>query len=262
MSYTPQCSLNPDVAVPGLLADEGDRHIASRINKAVKQVTTVTIVTASTQQEYDIVINGVICAYTSTASGNATTIAAGLATTVNTNDFNGDGLSFNVTAATSTAAVVITADDYGVPVTVTALPAGGVTTVATGTYAGGAIPMGVGVAKGSADNLCRLPQASTDKLLGISVLDQSQPMNDDGEMVYDMGSMVNVLEQGRIWVTVEDAVVSEGDVYVRYLAGANGSQRGAFRSDADSSKAAQLTGAKYETSADAGALAIVNVNKP
>jgi hypothetical protein len=68
----------------------------------------------------------------------------------------------------------------------------------------------------------------------------------------------SLLRDGRIYVAVEQAVVAGDPVFVRYATGAGGSQRGAFRKDADTATALLVKGAKYlTTQATIGGIAAV-----
>jgi len=253
----------PDVAVAGLLADSGIRYAISRINKLTAQVVTVTIASVVDSTDYTVTINGVPCTYTSDATATEAEINAGLLDAINNSSFNGTGNSFDVTAAqgATTATIVITADVAGdsfvYSVTATIL------TVALTTGNGGAVPFGVGVARGSEDNLARLPSDSGDTLLGITVLDQTEVNQlTTGTHEYDGDDVMSILRKGRIYVVPEDAVTVDGDVYVRVTASGANTQLGAIRSDNDSGNAIQLTGAVFQDSAGAGEFAIVEINKP
>lgn len=63
---------------------------------------------------------------------------------------------------------------------------------------------------------------------------------------------------GYIAVTVEDAVLQGGQCFIRYATG-TGTQKGAFRSNADSTTAAAHPNWYYATAAAAGTIAIVRV---
>jgi len=108
---------------------------------------------------------------------------------------------------------------------------------------------------------CRLPRQSTDitaRFLGITRLDTS--LIGDSAEVYGNQAAVSIKRKGRIWVRVQDAVAEMGDVYCRYATAATGYGLGSFRSDADTSNAAQVPNAKYLTAASAGGLALVELS--
>jgi len=255
-------NFEPAAAMSGLIADSGIDHIVSRINKGVAQITTVTIASVVDSTDYTVTINGVPCLYTSDGTATEAEINAGLLAAINTSAFNGLGLAFDVTAVqgATTATIVITADVIGTPFTCTVTAV--ILTVATTAENSGDIPFGVVVAQNTEDDEARLPTSGSDKLLGVSVLDQTEPNQSDGTHEYEYGDAMGIMIQGRIWVTAEDAVAAQGDVYVRHTASGNGTQLGAIRSDNDGGAAMQLTGAVFETSAGAGELAVVNLNRP
>lgn len=125
-----------------------------------------------------------------------------------------------------------------------------------------AIGFGLGVARGTdPDVQVALPGAG-DAIVGVSVFDTSQPTGG-----YAIGDAVPVITRGRIWVQVEDAVAPGGGVFVRHTAKGDNTTIGAFRSDADATAdpvdtAVQLAGAEYLTTAIAGGLALVSINRP
>ena len=250
------------VAVAGMLADSGIDHVATRINDGAAQVTTVTIASENNTTLYTVTINGVALDFTSDASGTFAEIQAGLLAAINDSAFNGVGLAFDVTAAAGTATtIVITADVEGAQFTCTVTAT--ILTVALTTPHSGSIPFGLVVAQATDDAECRLPVVTGDIMLGVSVLDQTE-VNQirTGINEYQIGSTVGIASQGRIWVTVEDAVSAGGAVYVRFATGSGGSQLGSLRSDADTATAVLLAGAVFATSASAGELAILNINRP
>lgn len=129
---------------------------------------------------------------------------------------------------------------------------------------------GLLVVQGARDEQCKLPTVSTDitsvlKPLGITrdniARDPNFPSGGTAGYTYQIGDSVEIVSQGQVWVTVEEAVAPGDDVYVRHDTG-TGSQKGAFRSSADSSTAALLAGAVYRTTAAADGLALVEINLP
>lgn len=126
-----------------------------------------------------------------------------------------------------------------------------------------ATPFGAAVAYGAVDGDCKLPSSSTDKILGVAILEQTKEQAlGTGVVNYPAGSLISVLKRGRINVAVENAVVAGGPVYVRFAAGAGGALLGAFRSDADTGSAVIVDGALFATSAASGGIAIVDMNLP
>jgi hypothetical protein len=120
-------------------------------------------------------------------------------------------------------------------------------------------------------NIARLPNAAiditTERLgLGVSIHEQATEnalaSSGAAEVGYRTQSTMSLLRKGLIWVQVEDAVVPGGEVFVRFVAGAGGTQLGAFRSDADTASAGALPNARYKSGASAGGLAQLDINLP
>lgn len=126
---------------------------------------------------------------------------------------------------------------------------------------GDTIPFGVFVTKGTNEGEAVPPEATGEVTglvgLGVVVRSHTQPQ-DEG---YADGDPMPVLKRGRVWVPVEDAVTAESAAFVRFVA-AGAEQLGAFRSDADGTDAVALPGAKFVTDADAGELALLDINLP
>lgn len=126
-----------------------------------------------------------------------------------------------------------------------------------------AVPFGRCVVRRAAETAeqCNLPSASTDvtaRPRGISVLDATRKPG----TAYEANDAVTYLRKGRIWVEVEAAVAVDGDVFVRFAAGAGGTALGAFRGDADTATAVALPTAKFLTATSGAGLALVEVNLP
>lgn len=130
---------------------------------------------------------------------------------------------------------------------------------------------GLFVVQGSRDETVKLPTASTDitnALIAGGITrdsvsrDPNFPPGGTANTLYQIGDTVEIVRRGTVLVTVEEAVAPGDDVYVRYDTGSGGSQKGAFRSSADSTTAALLAGARYITTAAIGGLAYVEINLP
>jgi len=102
------------------------------------------------------------------------------------------------------------------------------------------------VIQGTADDQCDEVAASTDKIIGITVRDQST--TDDTFAQYDSALL---MERGVLWVTVTDAGgVSAGDpVWVLVSNGTFGN------ADAGTDGSILINDARWDTSAANGALA-------
>lgn len=121
------------------------------------------------------------------------------------------------------------------------------------------IPFGVFVTKGSAENLAVLPDATGEvtALVGLGVTVRT--LSTKTGVGYADEAAMSIIKKGRVWVEVEDAVTAESAAFVRFSAGV-GEQLGAFRSDADTADAVALPYAKFVTDADAGGMAILELN--
>ncbi len=123
----------------------------------------------------------------------------------------------------------------------------------------GEIPFGRAVVRGTADRQAKLVSGSSDKFLGVSlrIVGVENPLG--GELTkYDDKEPASVLRKGYVWVVTEQAVVPGDDVYYRHTA--PGSEKlGQFRKDADTSNATQLANATFETTAEAGKLAVIRI---
>ena len=56
---------------------------------------------------------------------------------------------------------------------------------------------------------------------------------------------MSILTQGGVYVEVEEAVTVDDDVFVRYADGGGGTEKGIFRTDADTATAAALANARF-----------------
>jgi len=121
------------------------------------------------------------------------------------------------------------------------------------------IPFGLAVKKGTNEDEAILPTAGTDKVVGIAA--HTHAMNTIGSTGWsaDAGipadEVFDLLRKGVVWVKVEQAVVQGDLAFVRFAAGAGGTQKGAFRKDADTATAMLVKGAVFLTGAAAGGLA-------
>lgn len=121
----------------------------------------------------------------------------------------------------------------------------GASTVATYTNGQGVdIPAGVLVSLTS-DNTVQLPSTATQQLAGV-VLNQFARDPNDMTLTNAVkaGYSCAVLENGDVWVTAEQAMAVTDKVFVRYAAGAGGTQLGAIRKDIDTASARRASGAR------------------
>ena len=75
------------------------------------------------------------------------------------------------------------------------------------------------------------------------------------------GETLAVMRKGRIWVITEEAVTPASPVFVRFASGGGGTQLGAFRDDADTATAVDMSAKlKFLTTAAADALVLLQVD--
>lgn len=126
-----------------------------------------------------------------------------------------------------------------------------------------AFPFGVAVLAGTNVNGCKLPAASGDiaKLLGIASHTIGY-RNFDATDAIPNKCEVNVTRRGMVWVAAEGAVTAGNTAFVRYASGSGGSQKGAFRADADTATAGSATGFIFRDTLAAAGLCRVELNLP
>lgn len=120
------------------------------------------------------------------------------------------------------------------------------------------IPFGVVVQQGTADNECLLLTATSNVLIGVTLHSNNYQLTTElGTTGVKPNVTMNVRSQGRVWVTVEEAVTPASNVLVRAVA-AGSEVAGAFRDTADGSDCIDISGfARYLTSAGIAGLALV-----
>lgn len=128
------------------------------------------------------------------------------------------------------------------------------------------IPFGVAVCRQTtSDTKVILPAASGDiaNLAGVVVHSHEYAPNVEiGTTGVKPKVPMAVMQRGRIWVTVEEAVAVGDRAFVRFATGAGGSQKGAFRKSADTATAAECKGMVYRSAASASGLAILEIDMP
>ena len=237
-------------AVEGQIAELRNTTVSSYVNSSLQRVTfTVTAANTSTTAT----INGT--AYTEAAGGGET--KAEIATSVASLIEAGES-TLNATADGET--VIVEAAAIGTTFTYAATAN---CTVVVNVGTPGTVPFGHFVALDiNNPQRAHLPVVATDitglEGLGFASFTNS---NDNSLNGYAQADVMNVLEKGTMFVRCEDAVTAGSGVYVRYATG-TASVLGAVRSDADTSTAALLPGAKFLESASAGELVKIVINKP
>jgi hypothetical protein len=103
-----------------------------------------------------------------------------------------------------------------------------------------AIPFGVWVSE-TVEGHCELPDTSaeiTTNKGGIALIDPSKA----SQAGYAIGDLVRVMRRGRCFVLSEETLTKGDTLFARFATG-TGTQKGAFRNDADTASAATPTGA-------------------
>jgi hypothetical protein len=260
-----QLSVSTDFvnAFPGMDGDLGaDDYNISRVIST--QQLEAVVVGSNANGTFAINIDSVQEASFVASSNSVTQIAAGLLAswTGNTNSVTSEASGTDTLLLESTDEW----DDDGFTCTVTETGNSN-TDITTSTLVaqGQTVQPGIGVCTddraATSGQQCRLPRQATDitaRFLGVTRADTS--MEASAAAIYQNRYPVSIKRKGRIWVRVQDAVAEMGDVYCRYSTAVTGYGLGSFRSDDDSSTAAQVPNAKYLTSAAAGGLALVELS--
>lgn len=124
----------------------------------------------------------------------------------------------------------------------------------TSKVAEGTVLFGYPVVRGTADNQAKVPTATGQKFLGVAVRSLAAYASADDISKYADETVFSVIEDGFVWVSVDEAVVAGDPVYFIHTGNV-----GRFRTDANTDKADIVTGATFETSADANGLALIKL---
>jgi hypothetical protein len=224
---------------------------------------------------YNLTVGGYQLVYPAESATEATESAAFLALVQADDNIS----SLIVATAPTGTTILIEALTAGVPVTIVfanenevgTAGSGDLTSAATtANSTGNPIPMGRGLARSAAgDNIATLPTVTAFVFEGISIMrakgrprDNSTSPPTTGDVSYRAAEVVPVLRKGRIWILVEDAVTPASGVFVRHTQGANALHTpGRFRGADVSAEVDEITqGARWLTSADAGALAVLSID--
>lgn len=109
---------------------------------------------------------------------------------------------------------------------------------------------------------CANPEVAgsvTARAIGIALKSEMQGSSGTG---YAINDGVAILTKGKCYVNVEGVVTDGQDLFVRFAAGAGGSQLGAFRADADTATAVALPGLKARQTTTGAGLCLVEINLP
>lgn len=123
------------------------------------------------------------------------------------------------------------------------------------------------VTSGASQATVAVTNTTADSLYGVALRTQNKmnlyaPAGSDGASPYYQGDCVSMLTRGRVYVLVEDTVTSDDPVYVRYLANGTNTELGRFRADADSATCFEVPHAVWRLGAQAGELAVLEINLP
>lgn len=104
--------------------------------------------------------------------------------------------------------------------------------------------------------------STTDKFAGIALHKPNTEQDAGGVAQYTKGRATNVMTAGTVYVHAEAAITAGDDVFTRYKVGAAGTKLGRFLKTADTSKAFQITAARYPEDIASGAVGPVQINLP
>lgn len=120
----------------------------------------------------------------------------------------------------------------------------------------GTIYPGMGVVAGTDADQVKLPSVSTTTIKGIALL-QAKEQNSDGTVTFVAKDTVPVLDKGRAWVPVTEAVAVDAQAYLIF----SGANAGKWAAAAGAGPVASaITGAKFKTSTTGAGLAVVELN--
>lgn len=122
---------------------------------------------------------------------------------------------------------------------------------------GGGVAPGMGVILGTdPEKQVKLAAATTSTMAGVALL-QAKEQAADGTVVYADGDTVPVLNKGRAWVPVIEAVTAGNTAYLVF----SGADKGKFAAAAGTGPiASAITGIRYITSTTGAGLAVIEIN--
>lgn len=126
------------------------------------------------------------------------------------------------------------------------------------------IPFGRAVVRGSTGvRSAILPSTTGQKFEGVveRVHSNVDPIEGSADEVTPFSDM-SVGHKGMWYVQIEEDVTPQDDVFFRHTAGAGGTQPGAWRTDADTATADQVTNARWVDNGTAGGLGLLALNEP
>jgi hypothetical protein len=229
-------NVTPARAFAGMQADTFPSGVISRA-LATKQLEELTFGTAD--GTYTVTIDGVEVANFVASGNTATQIRDAILT-----DLQASAAPI-VATASSTNKILIEKDDYGDSFTIS-IPTITGYSKAQLVPQGSVAPFGVGVVRDDRAPLsgkqCRLPRLAADVTSGgfLGVLKANTGKSPAGGWPHQ--SVPDILRMGHIYVVVEGTGAEGAPLFMRFTAGAGGSQLGAFRADADTASAVAIPG--------------------
>ena len=205
---TIQSSVNaPTAATAGQPYDSSHNIVSGYLG--TRKLVSVAI-TADNSAVYTITINGTACAYTADGSATTAEIAVGLKTAIN----NSVQSAYVLASGTDTPLLIESKVDTDFTYSDSATGSGALVETVLVAHnqsapAGNFVCIDERAARGSMDFAVRLPRASADvtgsKRFGVTTKTRGSESTS-----YAGQCMVNVLNDGKIWVTTESAVVAGG----------------------------------------------------
>jgi 2-keto-4-pentenoate hydratase len=130
-----------------------------------------------------------------------------------------------------------------------------------------AMPAGVLVCQGTADNQCKVPASAANVAAarGVVLYNALMPAPGDDATTNDFAAAraVSVMNSGVVWVVCEDAIAAGAAVFCRHTANGGGKlQLGAVRSDADGATAASLPNCRAVSTSTGAGVVKLRVNLP
>jgi hypothetical protein len=132
-------------------------------------------------------------------------------------------------------------------------------TIISRTVETAAVPFGRAVKQGAEDKGCALFGSGDTVVLGISLLDRSasgrsvtdNQVSGDFADQFGIGESARVITKGDVWVVCATGCSAGDGVFVR-------PSNGDFQ-DSNANSAVQIVGARWDTSAEAGGLAVIRL---
>lgn len=259
---------NMQIGFPGQSVGWGHaNHARTYVNDLGYERKVVDVViTAANSHAYEFTVDGIPVAYTSDASATAAEVRDGLIANARSQLSLENVASFNPVAA---GTIRVTMKTAGVDTVVAEADADLALTVVQAASAPEPIPFGLALVKrtgaGTTDRSCRLPNDLTDVFVGIAerAPQLTNPVSPDDKIV--ASSVLSVGFNGIWYVRVEEAVTAEDAAYFRVAAFGANMQPGAWRKSADNNgtddTALPAEGCTYKTSAAAGGIAELRINR-